>query len=107
MSRHHNRIVTFLSLFRPNFDTRLFLGSRSMRCVGTCKRESERFNVAAFVVQSVQVMVMIIALVGGQAAAEESTSGATAEIGADGVQRLSITLDSYSFSPADIVVRAG
>jgi plastocyanin len=31
----------------------------------------------------------------------------TAETGADGIQRLSITLDSYSFTPASIVVQAG
>ena len=31
----------------------------------------------------------------------------TAETGADGVQRLAITLDSYSFSPAYIIVQAG
>jgi uncharacterized cupredoxin-like copper-binding protein len=31
----------------------------------------------------------------------------TAETGADGIQRLSITLDSYTFTPANIVVQAG
>ncbi len=31
----------------------------------------------------------------------------TAEMGADGVQRLSLTLDSYSFSPSYIIVQAG
>jgi Heme/copper-type cytochrome/quinol oxidases, subunit 2 len=31
----------------------------------------------------------------------------TAETGADGIQRLAITLDSYSFSPAHIIVQSG
>jgi len=31
----------------------------------------------------------------------------TVETGADGIQRLSITLDSYSFTPSNIIVQAG
>jgi len=50
---------------------------------------------------------------GGTAAPDEkpATSAAaapvTAETGSDGVQHLAITLDSYSFSPAYIIVQAG
>ena len=35
------------------------------------------------------------------------TAPVTAETGADGIQRLSITLDSYSFAPAHIIVQSG
>lgn len=31
----------------------------------------------------------------------------TAEVGSDGVQRVTITLDSYSFKPAHLIVQAG
>ena len=38
---------------------------------------------------------------------QTATNPVTAETGTDGVQRLEITLDSYSFTPAYIIVQAG
>ena len=38
---------------------------------------------------------------------QSSTNPVTVEPGTDGVQRLEITLDSYSFTPAHIIVQSG
>ena len=38
---------------------------------------------------------------------QAATNPVTAETGPDGVQRLEITMDSYSFTPAHIIVQSG
>ena len=43
----------------------------------------------------------------GEAPAPSAAPPVNAELGADGVQRATLTLDSYSFSPAHVVVEAG
>jgi len=42
-----------------------------------------------------------------QQKAVPSPPPAVAEVGPDGVQRASVTLDSYSFAPAHLIVQAG
>lgn len=58
----------------------------------------------------VVMMATFVLLINPNANAETTTAEpvpVTAEVGPDGVQHLSITLDSYSFSPAYIVVQSG
>ena len=56
------------------------------------------------------LFLVIFAFVGGTAvAADEPASSmpVTAELGADGIQRATLTLDSYSYTPKHLVVQAG
>jgi len=56
-------------------------------------------------------VVLAVALASSLALAQEKPRAApppvTAEVGPDGVQRARITLDSYSFAPAHLIVQAG
>jgi plastocyanin len=56
-------------------------------------------------------LVLTAALVTSLTLAQEKPAAppppVTVEVGADGVQRASITLDSYSFTPAHLIVQAG
>jgi plastocyanin len=56
-------------------------------------------------------IVLAVVLASLLALAQEKPGAAlppvTAEVGPDGVQRASITLDSYSFTPAHLIVQAG
>jgi len=56
-------------------------------------------------------LVLTAALVTSLTLAQEKPaappSPVTVEVGADGVQRASITLDSYSFTPAHLIVQVG
>lgn len=56
-------------------------------------------------------LVLTVALVTSLTLAQEKPAAlpppVTADVGPDGVQRASITLDSYSFTPAHLVVQAG
>ena len=58
-----------------------------------------------------RVVVLTVALATSVAIAQEKPAAllppVTAEAGPDGVQRASITLDSYSFTPARLIVQAG
>ena len=64
-------------------------------------------------VASVAILLLMTtpSLHADEPAATEATAApaapVTAETGADGIQHLSITLDSYSFTPANIEVQAG
>jgi len=57
------------------------------------------------------VVLLTLAVATSLAIAQEKPAAlprpVTAEVGPDGVQRASITLDSYSFTPARLVVQAG
>ena len=56
-------------------------------------------------------VVLTVALVASLSLAQEKPAApsppVTAEAGPDGVQRASITLDSYSFTPGRLIVQAG
>jgi plastocyanin len=56
-------------------------------------------------------LVLTVALVTSLTLAQEKPAAqpppVIAEVGSDGVQRASITLDSYSFTPARLIVQAG
>ena len=56
-------------------------------------------------------LVLSVALVSSLILAQEKAAAppppVTAEVGPDGVQRADITLDSYSFTPAHLIVQAG
>jgi plastocyanin len=56
-----------------------------------------------------RVVVLTVALATSLAIAQPAAPlpPVTAEVGPDGVQRASITLDSYSFTPARLIVQAG
>lgn len=56
-------------------------------------------------------LVLTVALVSSLTLGQEKTAAphpaVTAEVGPDGVQRASITVDSYSFTPNHLIVQAG
>jgi len=56
-------------------------------------------------------LVLALALISSLALAQEKpgapTRSVTADVGPDGVQRASIVLDSYSFTPGHLIVQAG
>ena len=56
-------------------------------------------------------LVLTVALISSLPLAQEkpavSPPPVTAEVGPDGVQRASITVDSYSFTPSHLIVQAG
>lgn len=56
-----------------------------------------------------RTFALALALVSAVSLAQQkpAASPVTAEIGPDGVQRAAITLDSYSFTPAHLIVQAG
>src|SRR5215472_15557797 len=56
-------------------------------------------------------LVLTVAVISSLSLAQEKPAGppaaVTAEAGPDGVQRASITVDSYSFTPGHLIVQAG
>lgn len=56
-------------------------------------------------------LVLAVALVGSLTLAQDKPAppppAVTAEAGPDGIQRASITVDSYSFTPGHLIVQAG
>lgn len=67
------------------------------------RRVIHRVRRGGFVLAVAFVSTLTIA----QEKTEPPTPPVTAEVGPDGVQRVSITLDSYSFTPAHLIVQAG
>lgn len=52
-------------------------------------------------------MLVAAAPLPAEEAASAPAAPVTAELGADGVQRATITLDSYSYAPSHLIVQAG